>query len=159
MAIESLAKAEELLSMEGERRRTISLPDHGVDLQWMSLAYLNKGGFKFHKIRADVIEEAKQENYRDPTELAFDHAYRVLTSLGQGWRYRAEVYPTVDGEVCLVFAKGAGSSVLVLCASDATALCLVNIEGRQRTKRYRNASNLPDDFLRRSLGSLPEKSE
>ena len=65
-----------------------------------------------------------------------------------------EVYPTPDGEVAIDAPGGFGRSVILLCESDGSALCLVNLNAKHRYARYADAPEAPDSFVRGALLEL-----
>ena len=94
--------------------------------------------------------EAAEEGYPAPSDLAIANAKRVLTDTRRFSTRRFEVYPTPDGEIAIDAPNGGGSALLLL-DSDGGALCLVNLNGDQRQKRYDSADELPDEFLAQAL--------
>ena len=101
--------------------------------------------------------EAAEEGFPAPSDLAIANAERVLTRMRRfSSPRRAEIYPTPDGEIA-IDAPIDGGSVLLLCDSDGGALCLVNLNGNQRQKRYASADELPDVFLERVLAELERR--
>lgn len=104
-----------------------------------------------------VAEEAEEEGYPLPTQLAQSNAGRILRQMYARLRTRLEVYPTQDGEVAVVAAGGPHCSVMVLCESRGSALCLVNMDGEHRRARYSTATHLPDGFLRDALEELAHR--
>ena len=101
-----------------------------------------------------AIVEASEENFPTPSEAALTNARRLLQAMYRISPLRYEVYPTPDGEVALDAPGGHGRSVLLLCASDGAALCLVNMKGAHRRARYSDTDVLPDGFLREALDEL-----
>lgn len=99
-------------------------------------------------------EEATEEGYPLPGEIALSNAKRILQRLYTLWPTRFEVYPTPDGEIAVVAPGGFGRSVMVLCDSQGGALCMVNLNGKHRRARYSSADDLPDGFLRESVNEL-----
>lgn len=102
-------------------------------------------------------EEAAEEGFPAPSDLAIANAKRVLTETRRLSPRRFEIYPTPDGEIA-IDAPSAAGSVLLLCDSDGGALCLVNLNGDQRQKRYAAADELPDEFLAQTLADFERRS-
>lgn len=98
-------------------------------------------------------DEATDEGFPQPTELALTNAGRILRQMYAMLPTRLEVYPTPEGEVAIV-APAPRRSVMVLCESDGGALCMVNMDGKHRRARYSTADSLPDGFLRDALNEL-----
>ena len=103
---------------------------------------------------AEVSLEAKEEQFPIPSTEARVNADRILRAMYGVFPRRFEVYPMPDGEIAIDTASGPGYSVVLLCASDGSATCLVNINGAGRSESYPDASVLPDDFLREALQEL-----
>lgn len=102
----------------------------------------------------DAKNEALEEGFLEPSGLAMDNAERLLNEMYALSPRRFEVYPTPDGEVAIDAPGGHGRSVLLLCASDGSALCLVNMNGIHRRAWYRDTNSLPDGFVREALEEL-----
>ena len=66
-------------------------------------------------------EEAREEGYPIPSQVAMANAQRLLSEMHQILPRRFEVYPTPDGEVAIDAATGRGSSVIMLCDSQGGA--------------------------------------
>ena len=101
--------------------------------------------------------EAAEEGFPPPSDLAIANAKRVLAETRRFSPLRFEVYPTPDGEIAIDAPSDAGS-VLLLCDSDGGALCLVNLNGDQRQKRYTSANEPPDGFFTQALAELEQRS-
>ena len=101
-----------------------------------------------------VSVEANEEGFDMPSEVAFSNASRLLKKMYRILPRRFEVYPTPDGEIAIDAPDGHGSSVLLLCDSSGDALCLVNLNGSHRRKRYASDDDWADDFLQKALESL-----
>ena len=106
-----------------------------------------------------VTAEAREEGLPIPSDLALANARRLLLAIYRLSPQRFEIYPTPDGEVAIDAPGGQGRSVLLLCDSDGTALCLVNMNGRHRRARYSDANMLPDGFVREALDELARRDE
>ena len=102
----------------------------------------------------EVKIEAHEEGFPLPSDIALANAGRLLRAMYAIAPRRFEVYPTPDGEIAIDAPSGRGRSVLLLCASDGGALCLVNMNGNHRRARYSTANTLPDGFLREALTDL-----
>ena len=102
-------------------------------------------------------EEATDEGYPKPMELALANAERILRRMHALLPTRLEVYPTPDGEVAIVAPSTPRRSVMVLCDSKGGALCMVNMDGEHRRARYSTAKSLPDGFLRDALKELADR--
>lgn len=98
--------------------------------------------------------EAVEDGYPSPKKIALSNAERLVHQLYALWPTRFEVYPTPDGEIAVVAPGGFGRSVMVLCDSQGGALCMVNLNGKNRRARYSNAGGLPDGFLREAMDEL-----
>ena len=107
---------------------------------------------------ADVVNEAKEEGFPLPSASAHADARRLLPALHKIARCHFEVYPTPDGEVAIDASCSPGSSVILLCRSQGGALCLVNMNGQHRRKRYSDTDQLPDRFVENALLELEGQS-
>lgn len=105
---------------------------------------------------AEAKIEAREEGFPLPSDIALENAERLLEDMYRIAPRRFEVYPTPDGEIAIGAPGGHGRSVLLLCASDGGALCLVNLSGAHRRARYSTADTLPDGFLREALADLKQ---
>ena len=101
----------------------------------------------------DARAEAVEEGFPPPSDVSIAIAKRVLTATRRFSTRRFEVYPTPDGEIAIDMPID-GGSVLLLCDSDGGALCLVNLNGDKRQKRYASAAELPDGFLIQAMSEL-----
>ena len=104
----------------------------------------------------DATEEAREECFPEPSQLALDNAKLLLRDLYRLRPCRLETYPTPDGEIALVVPGPRGRSVLVLCDSDGGVLCSVNLNGQHRRARYSDVATLPDGFIREALSDLDD---
>ena len=107
----------------------------------------------------DVRAEAGEEGFPLPSDEALANARRLLIEMYEILPRRFEVYPTPDGEIAIDAPSGHGRSVILLCASDGSALCLVNMNGDHRRARYSTVKTLPDGFLREALTELERQSD
>ena len=104
----------------------------------------------------EATAEAREENLPAPSETALRNARRLLPAMYRISPRRYEIYPTPDGEIAIDTPSGHGRSVLILCASDGSALCLVNMNGAHTRARYSDADLLPDGFVREALAGKPK---
>ena len=56
-----------------------------------------------------------------------------------------------DGEIAVDAHSRKGTKVVVLCASDGGARCLVYIDGDFDRKEYADSDTLPDHFIKDAL--------
>ena len=101
----------------------------------------------------EASDEAREEGYPTPSDLALSNAERLLKAMYEISPRRFEVYPTPDGEITIDAPNGDGQSVLLLCQPEGGALCLANLRDGHRSNSYPNADALPDNFLRKSLAA------
>ena len=101
----------------------------------------------------EVSDEAREEGYPTPSDLALSNAERLLKAMYEISQRRFEVYPTPDGEIAIDAPNGDGQSVLLLCEPEGGALCLANLRDGHCSNSYPNADALPDNFLRKSLAA------
>lgn len=104
----------------------------------------------------DARAEAVEEGFPPPSNLSITEAERILTATRRFSTLRFEVYPTPDGEIAIDMPID-GGSVLLLCDSDGGALCLVNLNGDKRQKRYASAAELPDGFLIQAMSETAQR--
>ena len=102
----------------------------------------------------EASDEAREEGYPIPSEIALGNAERLLKEIYTTSPKRYEVYPTPDGEIAIDAPGGYNRSVLLLCDSQGGALCLVNMDGNHRRARYSSSERLPDGFIREALAEL-----
>ena len=106
---------------------------------------------------AAAADEAREEGYPVPSELALDNARQLLPALSRLSPHPMSVYPTPDGEICIDVSGGFGRSVLLLCESGGGALCLVNLDLEHRRAHYDNVRTLPDGFVGEALAEMEHK--
>ena len=94
---------------------------------------------------------AEEEGFPIPSKSAINNADRLLIEIHKISPLHLEVYPTPDGEIAIHIPNGRGRSVVVLCDSDGGALCMANLNGGHRRKKYPTSDALPDKFLRQAL--------
>ena len=107
----------------------------------------------------DAGEEAREEGFPAPSDLAMANAERLLREMYEISPRRFEVYPTPDGEIAIDAPDGNGQSALLLCESSGGALCLANLRDGHVQSSYANADMLPDEFLRKVLAALETQVE
>ena len=108
----------------------------------------------------EAREEAAEEGFPTPSDAAIQNAERLLFEMRRISPLRIDAYPGPDGEIALDVAPPPpmrGRSVILLCESDGSAFCSLNIDGANRNKRYSSADALPDDFLREILSDLASR--
>ena len=105
---------------------------------------------------AEVADEAREEGYPVPSDVAFENARRLLPAVYRMLPRQVAVYPTPDGEICIDVPGELGRSVGLLCESDGGALCLVHIDGEHRRAHYDTTRTLPDGFVREALAELED---
>ena len=118
--------------------------------------------YELHSALNDLLTvpaEACEEGTPIPSDLAFKNAERLLKDMYEIAPRRFEVYPTPDGEIAIDAPDGRGSSIILLCDSDGGALCLVNMNGSHRRRRYLAIDTIPDGFLREALLELERKND
>ncbi|MYD60045.1 MAG: hypothetical protein F4W91_03295 [Gemmatimonadetes bacterium] len=104
----------------------------------------------------EATDEALEEGFPVPSELALENAERLLREMYLISPRRYEVYPTPDGEIAIDAPGGYGRSVLLLCDFEGSALCLVNMNGNHRRAHYDTTNTLPDGFVREALIELEQ---
>ena len=108
---------------------------------------------------AGAIDEAGEDGFDPPSDLALRNADPLLRGLYAHRPCRFEVYPTPDREVA-IYALENGRSVLVLCGSDGSVRCSVDLNGKKHCRAYYDpafVADLPDKFpgfLREALTAL-----
>ena len=104
----------------------------------------------------EAKDEALEEGFPVPSEIALENAERLLREMYLISPRRYEVYPTPDGEIAIDAPGGYGRSVLLLCDSEGSALCLVNMNGNHRRAHYDTTNTLPDGFVHEALIELEQ---
>lgn len=81
---------------------------------------------------AEIEDEARDSGYRVPEQRAIENAKRVLSWLKH--HPRLMVYPLENGDVGVDAASVRANKrrVLVVCAGDGSATCLVHVEKPSR---------------------------
>ena len=102
----------------------------------------------------EIVEEALEKDYPEPTVLARENARRLLIEIYRLSPRRYEVYPRPTGEIVI---DGTGKDrrwLMILCGSEGEVTCLVKTDGRRRDNHYATAATLPDDLLAQALRDL-----
>ena len=104
---------------------------------------------------AQVADEAREDGFDPPPELALRNADRLLRDMHAHRRCRFDVYPTPDREVA-IYVLERERSVLVLCGPDGSVRCSVNLNGKHCRAYYDPAfpGGVPAGFLRDALAAL-----
>ena len=105
-----------------------------------------------------ATNDASEEGFPPPSDKALNNAEHLLKEVYAISPRRYEIYPTPDGEIAIDAPGGYGYSVILLCGSNGSALCLVNMNGQHRRARYSSIETLPDGFLREALAELKQKA-
>ena len=106
---------------------------------------------------AGVAEEAREEGYAVPSDLAFENARRLLPEICRLTPRPVAVYADPYDGIVIDISGGFGRSVGLHCESDGKALCMVNLDGEHRRARYDNTRTLPDGFIREALAEMESK--
>ncbi len=101
-------------------------------------------------------KEAESEGFEIPSSKAVENADYIIKQIYDDLIHPLQVCPVPDGEVAIDLASGDGSSVLILCCSDGSTQCFVNINGNQRRAHYSNSNTLPDGFIYEALQELQQ---
>ena len=83
----------------------------------------------------EVPNEADEEGYPVPPKEVLQLAERLGRKILPFCKRKCEVYPTPDGEVALDVSSER-RSLIVIIEPSSTVLCLVNIDGEKRWKRF-----------------------
>ena len=102
----------------------------------------------------EINDEADEEGMLPPSELAIANADRLIREIYNilPCQYLVELLP--DGVIAITIPGEFRCSVMLLCESEGGALCSVNMNGKYRSKRYPQANQLQDIFLREALSEL-----
>ena len=103
---------------------------------------------------ADVKNEAAEEGWPTPSEIACSGARRILVEMFEVLPCRYEVYPTPNGEIAIDLPSGFSASILVLCASEGHVMYLVTVEGEEHVQANLSLNDFPDQFVRQQLVRL-----
>lgn len=108
---------------------------------------------------AGAVDEANEDGFDPPSDLALRTADPLLRGMYGHRRCRFDVYPTQDREVA-IYALERGRSVLVLCGSDGSVCCSVDLNGKKHCRAYCDPAFVADlpggfpGFLREALAAL-----
>ena len=108
---------------------------------------------------AGAVDEANEDGFDPPSDLALRTADPLLRGMYGHRRCRFDVYPTQDREVA-IYALERGWSVLVLCGSDGSVCCSVDLNGKKHCRAYCDPAFVADlpggfpGFLREALAAL-----
>lgn len=102
----------------------------------------------------EVAEEAECKEFSAPSVTAIRNADRLLRIMHDVLPLRYEVYPDPDGEIAIHAVGDRECSILVLCESPGSALCMIDIREMRYRKRYATVDVLPDPLLRAALAAL-----
>ena len=103
---------------------------------------------------ADVKNEAAEEGWPTPSEIACSGARRILVEMFELLPCRYEVYPTPHGEIAIDLPSGFSASILVVCTPEGRAMYFVTAEGEDRIQENLPVNDFPDRFLREQLVRL-----
>ena len=107
---------------------------------------------KSHQVMQEVLEEAREEGYPKPSEIALKNAESILQSF---WLLRPdlpyEIYPTGEGEVIVDCPAMKGYSVIVICLTDGSLGLLRNTPNNKDSESFRTIAHLSIDTLSESL--------
>lgn len=99
---------------------------------------------------ASVPEEAKADEFPEPTSVAMGNAWSLLHRLYGLSPQRFVVYPMDDGEVVIDGGRP-DRRLCVFCNSDGTVSCLGWIDGESRRFDAPGPDGVPAEFLVKSL--------
>ena len=102
----------------------------------------------------EINDEADEEGIARPSELAIANADRLLRAIYDISPRQCMVGLLPEGVIAIAIPGGFRASVALLCESDGSALCSVNMNGNHRRKRYPHTDQLPDTFIREALSEL-----
>ena len=105
----------------------------------------------------EINDEADEEGIARPSESTIANADRLLRATYNilPRQYLVELLP--EGVIAITIPGGFRRSVALLCESDGSALCSVNMNGKHRRKRYPHTDQLPDTFIREALSELRQE--
>ena len=104
---------------------------------------------------AHVREEAIEEGWQSPSADTVKTAERVFGDMfGYAPRPYA-IYAMPDGEIAIDAHSPHGSKVVIVCAPNGGARCLVYFNGEFDSREYDAPGVLPDDFAKDALKTIP----
>ena len=86
-----------------------------------------------------------------PEEHALQKAERVLRAVYRAAPRPYSVYPMSDGDIAIDAHTPHGTKVVVMCDPNASARCLVHIDGEFSQQNYDDPSIIPDRFIMDAL--------
>jgi hypothetical protein len=102
----------------------------------------------------DIEADAQKMGYTIPDAEVVKEASRILVDM-IGYREASyDAYSMSGGKVAIGVDGGFGKSMMVVCESGGTALCVVTVNRASRRARYTDSGFLPDDFLRQGLREM-----
>ena len=104
-----------------------------------------------------VPEEAAEDGYPVPGEVAIKNAQKTLRRLHRHHPGRYTVCPTEEGDVAIsVPVVGMGKAMTIECDSDGGLICFVNVDGHMRRMKDYDADTAweSSDFIVRALSDL-----
>lgn len=102
-------------------RLGLVVPENTAPAVWRDIALRELSGAR---------QEAAEEGYAPPSELAEANARHVIDTASRLCRLAPAVYPTEDQEIAIQFVDRAAQwAVLILCDSDGGAACFVSAPG------------------------------
>ena len=93
-----------------------------------------------------VKEEAQQNHYSVPSDLATENAKKLLERVYKQAPRSYEIYPGPDAEIA-VEARGDQNSVLILCESSGCVVVMTYVNGDHNTTQYQNPEDISDENL------------
>lgn len=99
-------------------------------------------------------QEAIDEGIAVPPYETLSQADRLIRDMFALLPMRFEVYATDAPSVEIDAPNLRGSSVIVSCDNQGTALCTVNIKGKDPSAEYAPMVSLPNSFLKTALQEL-----
>ena len=98
-----------------------------------------------------VKEEAAEEGWAVPDDATIARAERVFGGMFNYAPRPYAIYAMPYGEIAIDAHSPQGRKVVVVCAADGGARCLVYLDGEFESRDYDDPSALPDDFVRDAL--------
>lgn len=109
-----------------------------------------------------INEEAAEEGYPPINDAAKNVTRDLLHSMHHSSMEPA-VYPSIDGEATIYFKSPTSASAIMFMVNNACEIGFYSsIEGENSSKRYKDPSELSDEFIRdqvRMLEDMPSPVE